>query len=64
MSRCSAGYSDPCSTCNTSSDLNSMPFAMACPVRRSQQQRPDNQQVQRPLQQFDAFAFFFSRHSR
>src|ERR1700733_11701047 len=31
ISRCSAGESDPCSTCNTSSELNSMALAMACP---------------------------------
>src|SRR5882762_9604978 len=31
MSRCSAGYSDPCSTCNTSSDLNSIALAIAWP---------------------------------
>src|SRR2546430_1194259 len=34
------------------------------PVLRPQQKRPENQQVQRALQQLDAFAFFFSRHSR
>src|SRR5246127_3833802 len=31
ISRCSAGYSDPCSTCNTSSELNSIALAMAWP---------------------------------
>src|SRR5437016_2151642 len=31
MSRCSAGYSDPCSTCSTSSELNSIVLAMAWP---------------------------------
>src|ERR1700674_2176873 len=31
MSRCSAGYRDPCSTCNTSSDLNSIALAIAWP---------------------------------
>src|SRR5258708_1354261 len=31
MSRCSAGESDPCSTCNTSSELNSMALATAWP---------------------------------
>src|SRR5271154_593918 len=31
MSRCRAGYSDPCSTCSTSSDLNSIALAMAWP---------------------------------
>jgi len=28
---CSAGYSDPCPTCNTSSELNSIALAMAWP---------------------------------
>src|SRR4029077_6866948 len=34
ISRCSPGYSDPCSTCNTSSELNSMALAMAWPCAR------------------------------
>src|SRR5580704_17934904 len=31
ISLCSAGYSEPCSTCNTSSERNSMALAMAWP---------------------------------
>jgi len=33
-------------------------------VRRSQPQRAENQQVQRPRQQLVAFALFFGRHTR
>src|SRR5512145_1568010 len=31
IKRCNAGYRDPCSTCNTSSEPRSIDLAMACP---------------------------------
>src|SRR5882762_2373149 len=43
-------------------ELNSLGDSM--PMRRPQPQRPQNQQVQRPLQQFNPFLTLFSRHSR
>src|SRR5882672_1416220 len=43
-------------------ELNSLGNGM--PMRRPQSQRPQNQQVQVPLQQFNPFLALFSRHSR